>query len=103
MLPALLTMVALAAAAGAAAGTTPEACWLPIIQPTRTPKKMPATPNTTESLLIAKDQVLRGSTWFCEVPPGSFEVLLDSSRLCGRTNLAEPSGTQQNPVEPIKR
>src|SRR5258706_2079897 len=44
-----------AAAAGAdaaAGGATPVACWLPMIQPTSTPKKMPATPNTMDSLRI---------------------------------------------------
>src|SRR5262245_33283266 len=75
-----------AAAAGAGVGgATPDACWLPIIQPTRTPKKMPATPNTTESLLIAKRsgstgfyQVLRGSTGFVQVSTGFVRGFHDS-------------------------
>jgi hypothetical protein len=42
-----------------------------MIQPTRTPKKMPAMPNTTESLRIRKNQVLRGAAGCGEVRPGS--------------------------------
>src|SRR5450759_4237251 len=39
-----------AAAAAGGAGGRPAPCWVPIIQPTSTPKKTPATPITKESL-----------------------------------------------------